>query len=455
MTEIKREFVFKVVLMGEGSVGKTSIRSRFMGTGFKADYIKTIGADFASKAIEIGQNKVHFQVWDLAGQKMYKHVRSSFYSGCKCGFLVFDLTVPESLYALDTWVEEAIQHSNGLIKIFIILGNKNDLKDQIKVGAKDVAKLQEKLEARGLITKYLETSALTGENIQEAFETMGRVFVKNEGFPRKGIRAMKNNGQLISASQPHQKKVVITSGPETDNPASENRLTNESPLNLTKVENHFSSLTNRLNRIVQITAGLEERILLLETQMDQLEKFKHELQSLKESFLVLNQKVDTISQSADGLEASFPPADTSPTEEAIDIEAWDIPLPTIDELAEESSVEGDAPVKTPELSVDEITANEQTDSTTVASVEKSIQEPVPKKAETPPLVEPAKETAGDPSSKESLTAAKTSIPQQQEESEAVEKREAVSQPRCPKCGGTLSYIRQYERWYCYSCKIYV
>ncbi|NHJ48667.1 MAG: hypothetical protein FK733_12860, partial [Asgard group archaeon] len=59
LSDIKRAFVFKVVLMGEGSVGKTSIRSKFMGVGFNSDYIKTIGADFASKEIDIGENKVH------------------------------------------------------------------------------------------------------------------------------------------------------------------------------------------------------------------------------------------------------------------------------------------------------------------------------------------------------------------------------------------------------------
>ncbi|MHA1461968.1 MAG: Rab family GTPase [Candidatus Heimdallarchaeota archaeon] len=141
MSDIKREFVFKVVLMGEGSVGKTSIRSQFMGVGFKSEYIKTIGADFASKAIILGDNKVHFQIWDLAGQAMYKHVRSSFYSGCKCGFLVCDLTSPETLEKLDQWVEEAVEHSGGFLKIFIILGNKHDLVDQIKVKQEDIDKL--------------------------------------------------------------------------------------------------------------------------------------------------------------------------------------------------------------------------------------------------------------------------------------------------------------------------
>ncbi len=160
MSEIKREFVFKVVLMGEGSVGKTSIRSKFMGVGFKSEYIKTIGADFASKAIILKENKVHFQIWDLAGQKMYKHVRSSFYSGCKCGFLVFDLTSPETLDKLDEWVEESLQHSKGFLKTFIVIGNKYDLKDQIKVKQADVDALLKKLNGlENIEAAYLVTSA--------------------------------------------------------------------------------------------------------------------------------------------------------------------------------------------------------------------------------------------------------------------------------------------------------
>lgn len=184
MANITREFVFKVVLIGEGSVGKTSIRAKFMGESFTTEYIKTIGADFASKAIILGENKVHFQIWDLAGQRMYKHVRSSFYSGCKCCFLVFDLTLTETLWALNDWIDEAIENSGGYLRIFIILGNKNDLKDQRTVSQEDVDKLLKQLrKQRGVEAKYLETSALTGENIDEAFKMMGKLFLAIEGFP--------------------------------------------------------------------------------------------------------------------------------------------------------------------------------------------------------------------------------------------------------------------------------
>ena len=268
MSDIRREFVFKVVLMGDGSVGKTSIRSKFMGVGFKSEYIKTIGADFASKAIEIGENKVHFQIWDLAGQKMYRHVRSSFYSGCKCGFLVFDLTQPETLESLDMWVEEAIDHSGGFIKIFIILGNKSDLKDQIKVKEVDVKKILNKLQSiENINASYLETSALTGENINEAFKIMGKMFLEKEGFPRKGLGTEIDDEIL---EKHHQEIIPLISVPNApiktlDEKSKESEI-NISDLNEGEVQNIVKTILDKINQLTQITIALEERLQLVETK---------------------------------------------------------------------------------------------------------------------------------------------------------------------------------------------
>ena len=95
-------FRFKLTLIGEGAVGKTSIRQKYMGRGFTGEYLKTIGADFASKTVEITDTsgdvvKSIFQIWDLAGQVEFKAVRASFYGGCQGVLLVFDLTRKETM----------------------------------------------------------------------------------------------------------------------------------------------------------------------------------------------------------------------------------------------------------------------------------------------------------------------------------------------------------------------
>ncbi|NVM54526.1 MAG: hypothetical protein HWN66_12550 [Candidatus Helarchaeota archaeon] len=86
-------FRFKLVLIGEGAVGKTSIRQKYMGKGFTGEYLKTIGADFASKTVELKETngdsiKSIFQIWDLAGQQEFKEVRASFYGGTQGILLV-------------------------------------------------------------------------------------------------------------------------------------------------------------------------------------------------------------------------------------------------------------------------------------------------------------------------------------------------------------------------------
>lgn len=388
MSDIKREFVFKAVLMGEGSVGKTSIRSKFMGVGFKSEYIKTIGADFASKAIVIGENKVHFQIWDLAGQNMYKHVRSSFYSGCKCGFLVFDLTEPETLEKLDTWVEEAIQHSGGFLKIFIIIGNKNDLVDDIKVDDEEIEKLAQKLrEMKDIEAAYIKTSALTGENIHEAFEMMGKMFLEKEGFPRKGAEG--NEGQFFRTDAPIKKE-----------------LQTEKSSN--KAFSTISALNKRINHLTNAIASLEEKILFIESKKPS-KKNVEEIKNLK-------QQIDTIQDEIEHL----PEKDEEPVEQKNDDMLDDMDLlasiPTIDEISEK---------------VDATSKEKKVKDEQVLEEAKVIK--VDEEEETDDL---------------DLLLPIINVHDKKEDEE-------IKKTRCPNCGSKLSFIKQYNRWYCYHCKLYV
>ncbi|GAG85447.1 unnamed protein product, partial [marine sediment metagenome] len=108
---------FKVVLAGDGAVGKTSIRERFMGKGFSSDYLKTIGADFASKKVDVEDNQISFQIWDLAGQESYQAVRGTFYKGAIAALMVFDVQDSATLTNTKNWVEEAIKGSNNGILV--------------------------------------------------------------------------------------------------------------------------------------------------------------------------------------------------------------------------------------------------------------------------------------------------------------------------------------------------
>ncbi|MHA2250665.1 MAG: Rab family GTPase [Candidatus Kariarchaeaceae archaeon] len=162
--------IFKIVIVGDPRVGKTSIRRRYMGEGFSQSYIHTIGADFAIKVMD---NRV-IQIWDLAGHPIFQNIRIDFYRGAEAALLVFDLTRPETLKNVPTWVDELFKIIKRSIPLLLV-GNKCDLKanGEEVVTDEDIDLCKQELRKRAHFDiNYIETSALTGENIDSAFDKL-------------------------------------------------------------------------------------------------------------------------------------------------------------------------------------------------------------------------------------------------------------------------------------------
>ncbi len=168
--------------MGDGAVGKTSLRRNYLGVGFTEEHILTIGADFAAKSVKYEFNgkkyDVTFQIWDLAGQETFNSVRSMYYKGCFGGILVFDRTRPSSFQNLKHWLEELSKHSSRGHVPLIILGNKADLvEDGTGVPAEEIedfiSNLNKSYSKGKFEVHYLDTSAKTGLNVKEAFDLLG------------------------------------------------------------------------------------------------------------------------------------------------------------------------------------------------------------------------------------------------------------------------------------------
>jgi small GTP-binding protein len=175
--------VYKICLLGDGAVGKTSLRDRFMGKPLPGDYLLTIGADFAAKAAEVRNKTVKFQIWDLAGQPRFESVREPYYKGTLGGLLVFDVTRPDSFESTPSWIKELWKH-NGKGRIpLVLLGNKIDLRDSIQpsihiVHGEALAREFSKFCVKdGFKVPYIETSAKTGENVEQAFRILGEAIV--------------------------------------------------------------------------------------------------------------------------------------------------------------------------------------------------------------------------------------------------------------------------------------
>ena len=172
---------YKIVLIGDPEVGKTSIRRKYMGKSFRADYLKTLGADFAAQKVNVEGELVLLTIWDLAGQSIFHGMRSSFYHGCKCALIVFDVTNPSSLENCLKWGEEAVRFAKNSLRKIYLIGNKIDLTDDVAVTQEDVDKVVRQFEEMAKFpVKTYETSALTGENINELFENMSKSLIIGE-----------------------------------------------------------------------------------------------------------------------------------------------------------------------------------------------------------------------------------------------------------------------------------
>jgi len=178
-----KKYFLKIVLLGDGAVGKTNIRKNYLGQGFTKDHLMTIGADFAAadKVIKINDKEynITFQIWDLAGQETFNQVRSMYYRGVFGALVVFDITRKDSYENLGSWIKELYKNSNRGAVPIVILGNKYDLFNEEENHVLDsdiknmINMLNEELKNENFEVTYLNTSALTGLNIENAFESLG------------------------------------------------------------------------------------------------------------------------------------------------------------------------------------------------------------------------------------------------------------------------------------------
>ena len=131
------KLIAKLLLCGDGSVGKTAIRERYLGKGFQSNYMMTIGADFAVKEIA-GTTKegeaytIKCSIWDLSGQLNFKDVRSIYYKGSHAMIMVYDCTNRSSFTNLTFWIEEIKKHTNINGMTMLLIANKTDLRENGK-----------------------------------------------------------------------------------------------------------------------------------------------------------------------------------------------------------------------------------------------------------------------------------------------------------------------------------
>ncbi len=168
--------VLKAVLIGDGAVGKTSIRRNYLGEDFIEGHLATIGVDLATKRVLFKGEIIKFVIWDLAGQPTFEKVRGHYYHGSNGILLVYSVIDRFSFDNASKWLVEAYRNMGNLPPT-IIIGNKVDLRESVppaqrvspEEGQRFAEYFTEKLQVPAV---FIETSAKTGENIQEAFSKL-------------------------------------------------------------------------------------------------------------------------------------------------------------------------------------------------------------------------------------------------------------------------------------------
>ena len=171
-----REMMFKVVLIGDGAVGKTSIRKRYLGEGFKKSHLPTIGVDFAQKFVSHRGGTVRIVIWDLSGQPSFKAVRSHYYKGSSGIIFVYSVVDRDSFDNASKWLVEAYRQM-GPLPPTAIIGNKVDLRllnppKGMVTTAEGGRFTQLYVDRLKIPAQFWETSAVTGENINNMFASM-------------------------------------------------------------------------------------------------------------------------------------------------------------------------------------------------------------------------------------------------------------------------------------------
>lgn len=199
------DYLFKLLLIGDSSVGKSCFLLRFADDAYVDSYISTIGVDFKIRTVEIDGKTIKLQIWDTAGQERFRTITSSYYRGANGIIIVYDITDMESFNNVKQWLSEIDKYANDSV-CKLLVGNKCDLAESRVV---DTSVAQAYADEIGI--PFLETSAKDSINVEEAFLAMSEAIKKSKAgsqgaLERKASNLVQMKGQLIQQQQQQQQQ---------------------------------------------------------------------------------------------------------------------------------------------------------------------------------------------------------------------------------------------------------
>ncbi|CAH8610257.1 unnamed protein product [Schistosoma curassoni] len=199
---------FKVLLLGNSGVGKTSILRALVGETFYQTTISTIGIDLIKRIFTVGNHRVQLEVWDTAGQEQYHSIVSLHFREAKCFIIVYDVTDIESFEQIRKyWLRSVDEHMDDAVPV-IFVANKIDMIKDKRVSTEQGQQLTSQQAAHG----FFETSAKTGKNIQNLFQAVAECMVSTWGAPKRWYEINtegNNNLDPWSNSHNHRHKDTV------------------------------------------------------------------------------------------------------------------------------------------------------------------------------------------------------------------------------------------------------
>lgn len=167
------DHLFKLLIIGDSGVGKSSILLRFADDMFSGSYITTIGVDFKIRTINVEEERVKLQIWDTAGQERFRTITSTYYRGTHGVIVVYDVTNAESFVNVKRWLHEIDQNCDVVNKVLV--GNKNDQPENKVVETEDAKRF-----ALQMGVETFETSAKDNINIEDVFQHITKLVLKTK-----------------------------------------------------------------------------------------------------------------------------------------------------------------------------------------------------------------------------------------------------------------------------------
>jgi len=167
------DHLFKLLIIGDSGVGKSSLLVRFADNHFSGNYITTIGVDFKIRTIEINGERVKLQIWDTAGQERFRTITSTYYRGTHGVIVVYDVSSGESFANVKRWLHEIDANCDVVNRILV--GNKNDDPDRKVLLTEDARRFADQM---GI--QLFETSAKDNINVEEMFRSITTLVLKSK-----------------------------------------------------------------------------------------------------------------------------------------------------------------------------------------------------------------------------------------------------------------------------------